>query len=307
MNDRIAGLIKRPFVIVGAGQVGSAIARALNRKNLNVAVVISRSHSNAASLATDVGADIAATHVASIPAAPCNIICAVPDNAIDELARSMAGVRRDWLHTIVVHTSGAHSSRLLDPVREIGALTGSFHPLMTVADGSEEDIFSGCLFGVEGDKLVVGVAERLAEIMGASTITIDADSKGAYHLGASIVSNFMVALFGMANDVLATAGLSHLEAGDLYGQLARQTVDNVTSMSHANALTGPIARGDTETIDVHLRFMRERIPQLLPVYSSLATETVRLAVKAGKIDSERARKVLDLIHKALLPSLDEES
>lgn len=306
MEERFTGSINRPFVIIGAGNVGNALGRALHACELNVAVVISRSHPDATVLASATGAGVAATHVASIPSQPCNIVCAVPDNEILPLAESMASVRRDWLHSIVFHTSGAHSSKLLDPVRELGALTASFHPLLSIPDGTAPDMFKGCSIGIEGDKRAVAMAEKLAIAIGATPITISPESKAAYHLGASIVSNFTVALFGMAHDVLSTAGLSDVDVNKLYGHLARNTIENISEMGHGAALTGPIARGDTDTVEIHLQFMRENAPQLMPVYSSLATETVRLAVKAGKIDSERARQVLDLVHKALLPSLDQD-
>ncbi len=304
MEEKALGMVRRPYVLVGAGNVGNAIGRALSKSGLTIEAVISRSHSDATELAETVGAAIASTHVASIPKVPCNIICSVPDNEIPSVAQELSKVQREWLYTVVMHTSGARSSTDLDVVRDQGALTASFHPLKSIPDGTVDNILKGSVVGIEGDKLASEMATSLARLLGANPVNISRPTKAPYHLGAAVVSNFIVTLFGMANEILVTAGFTDLTAEELYGSLAENTVDNIRALGPGSSLTGPIARGDTDTIELHLEFMREHLPQMMPVYSSLATETVRLAVKAGKIDGEKAREVLDSIHKALLPSID---
>ncbi|NND71045.1 MAG: DUF2520 domain-containing protein [Rhodothermales bacterium] len=303
MSEAATGIIKRPYAIIGAGNVGNALGRAIHIAGFRIAAVINKSHPDAVDLAKAVSADIVSTDIRSLPKEPCTIICAVPDNALVEVADALSTVPREWSGCIVMHTSGARASSVFQNLRKRGAGCASFHPLKSIPDGREAAVLADAIVAIEGDTIAVDVATSLARLLHMRPIAISEASKPAYHLGASIASNFVVTLFGMINEVLAAAGFSDLSAGELYGMLSQKTIDNIAALGPGAALTGPISRGDTETVKIHLQYLRANLPHLLPVYASLSTETVRTAVKAGKIDSDQARTVLDIVHNALLPSL----
>ena len=291
-------------MIIGAGNVGNALGRALRSAEFTVSAVISRSHVDAIGLAEHLNAEVAATHVSSISKTPSNILCTVPDNEIETVAQALAELQRDWVGSVVMHTSGAKSSRSLKAVADRGALVASFHPLKSVPNGTIPAVLADSIVAIEGDQPAVSMATSLARLLHMRPMEILESEKPAYHLGASIASNFIVTLFAMANEIIKDSGFSDLSSGELYGMLAANTVDNVGALGPGAALTGPIARGDTKTVQIHLTYLQENLPHLLPVYSSLATETVRVATKAGKIDADSARTVLDTIHQALMPSID---
>lgn len=222
--DRIA--------VIGAGRLGSALARALRSASLDVQGPLRRGESPA-------------------PDATLVLLC-VPDGAIAEAAAAIpAG-------PLVGHCSGA---------TELGTLDFSLHPLMTVpADG--ETVFRGATAAVAGHPAAAALADRL----GMVAITVDDDDRAAYHAAASMASNFLVTLECAAERVAAGAGVGRASLVPL----VRATVENWAQQGPA-ALTGPIARGDTATVERHRAVLEARTPTLLPLYDALAAATREMA------------------------------
>lgn len=182
------------------------------------------------------------------------VLLCVPDAAIAEVADSIAP------GPLVGHCSGATT---LEPLA--GHRAFSLHPLLTVpADGVPD--FHGVPCAVAGDEIAVWLATTLGM---KPLVVADAD-RAAYHAAASMASNFLVTLEVAAERVAATAGLSR---EDLL-PLVRATVDNWAALGAA-ALTGPIARGDHETVARHREALAERAPDLLDLYDTLAEATRR--------------------------------
>jgi predicted short-subunit dehydrogenase-like oxidoreductase (DUF2520 family) len=182
------------------------------------------------------------------------VLLCVPDGAI---AQAAAGVARG---PVVGHCSGATT---LEPLA--GHRAFSLHPLMTVpADGPT--VFAGASAAVAGDP----IAGRLAETLGMTPIEVADEDRAAYHAAASMASNFLVTLETAAERVASTAGVQRASLLPL----VRATVDNWARQGAA-ALTGPIARGDTATVERHRKALGERTPDLLALYDALAEVTAR--------------------------------
>ncbi len=176
------------------------------------------------------------------------VVLCVPDRSIAEAAATIPP------GPAVGHTSGATT---LEP---LGTHRGfSLHPLMTVPFGADVD-FDGVACAVAGDPVASTIALRL----GMRPIVVPDADRPAYHAAASIASNLLVVLEQAAARVGATAGL---DRADLL-PLVRATVENWGRLGAA-ALTGPIARGDTATISLHREALRERTPELLPLYDAV--------------------------------------
>lgn len=176
------------------------------------------------------------------------VLLCVPDRVIGEVATTIP------VGPLVGHCSGATT---LEPLA--GHDCFSLHPLMTVPAGIFTD-FRDVPCAVAGH----AVAEVLASRLGMRPIRVRDADRAAYHAAASMASNFLVVLEDAAEQVAATAGLARADLAPL----VRATVENWCRQG-PDALTGPVVRGDQETISAHREALRDRTPALLPLYDAM--------------------------------------
>ncbi|MDT0632561.1 Rossmann-like and DUF2520 domain-containing protein [Rubrivirga litoralis] len=288
------------FALVGAGAVGRALGLRLAAAGHAVAGVVSRTRASASALADVLGAPVASDRLADLPAAPLVALC-VPDGEIAGVARALAGLDRAWGGAVVLHTSGATPASALGSLAAEGARTLSFHPLQTVPGGAGAAVFDGVTVGVEGGAEGVAAGAALAEALGMRPLVVPTAAKPLYHLAAATASNLVVALLAVAQEVLASIDVGRDDAAAMLAPLVRGTVENVLASSPEASLTGPVARGDLETLEAHGRALRTRLPHLVPAYAALSVEAVRVAVRAGRLPAERAEAVLALLEQMAAP------
>jgi predicted short-subunit dehydrogenase-like oxidoreductase (DUF2520 family) len=221
------------------------------------------------------------------------VFLTVPDDAIAPLARGIA-----WpLECSAVHCSGVASVDLLAPAIEARAQAGVFHPLQTFATAAQaERNMPGSAFGIEAtaDDLLAILGE-MAEAIGGTPIEI-AGEKAIYHASAVVASNYTVTLLDIATGLWEALGLSREDGLKALLPLVRGTIENLDTVGLPQALTGPIARGDTGTIARHLDALGRVAPEILPVYKELARRTIPIArARGGLADeaAERLREILD--------------
>jgi predicted short-subunit dehydrogenase-like oxidoreductase (DUF2520 family) len=185
------------------------------------------------------------------------VLLCVPDRAIAEVAAGIA--TGPW----IAHVSGATPLAALDPHRRRFGL----HPLQTFTRDRGAEQFDGAYAAVtaESDE-AADVAGWLARTLGLEPFALADGKRVAYHAGAAIASNYLVTLRRAAGSLLEAAGAPP-EARD---PLMRRTIEN------GFELTGPIARGDWDTVDAHLAAIRAERPQLEPMYVALAETTKAL-------------------------------
>jgi predicted short-subunit dehydrogenase-like oxidoreductase (DUF2520 family) len=240
------------LAIVGRGRVGTAFARALRAAG-DTRFVISG----------PLGRGETAGGVDAV------LLC-VPD---DEIARAAAAIAPGPL---VGHCSGATGLDVLAPHEAYG-----LHPLMTVTTAGAQ--FAGAGAAVAGSTpRALAIAQALADALGLVTVRLAESDRPAYHAAASIASNFLVTLEGMAERLGATAGLTRAQLVPL----VRATVENWATLGARDALTGPVARGDHGTIARQRTAVAERTPELLEPFDVLVAATRELAGAA--IPSGRA-------------------
>jgi predicted short-subunit dehydrogenase-like oxidoreductase (DUF2520 family) len=231
------------ITIVGAGRLGTALAAALAAAGYDVLGPLGR------------GAESGAAST---------VILCVPDGEIASAAAALRGVstRRDLL---VGHCSGATGLDVLAPHEAF-----SLHPLMTVPPGAARSVFSGAGCAIDGTTpRALAAAEELATVLGMRATQVADEDRVAYHAAASIASNFLVTLEGAAERLAATAGVDR----ELLAPLVRAAVENWAARGAEDALTGPIARGDEETVARQRAAVEERTPDLLPLFDALVDAT----------------------------------
>lgn len=265
---------KYEIAIIGAGTLASALARALHSKEYRVSEIVSRSNPQSLRRARILASRIqssATTIQAAEMSADIVWIC-VPDDAIAALAEQMTD-ERDWRGKIVVHSSGALSSDTLELLRRKGAEVASAHPLMTFVSSSQPKL-KGVPFALEGTAKALTAVETIISDFEAHAFRIARTEKAAYHAFGFFSSPGIVALIAAAIEVGKLAGLEGKRVRALMEPIVRQTIDNCFRTSPQQAFSGPVRRGDVETIRKHLKVLDEH-PDLLDLYGSL----VRIALK----------------------------
>jgi predicted short-subunit dehydrogenase-like oxidoreductase (DUF2520 family) len=192
---------------------------------------------------------------------------------------------------VVLHLSGLLDRTALESLAPTGAGLGSFHPLQTVADPlTAYARLLGSYAGIEGDARAEREGEALATSLGMHPVRLTREAKPAYHAGAVFASNFVVALAGVAERLARSAGVPPDEAPRLDLPLLRGAVANLDA-GPAGALTGPILRGDVDTIAAHLAALGPNDGEL---YRQLGLATLPLAEQAG-LSPEAASRVRELL------------
>jgi predicted short-subunit dehydrogenase-like oxidoreductase (DUF2520 family) len=157
-----------------------------------------------------------------------------------------------WKGKIAFHSSGVLTSDKLASLRRKGSHVASVHPLMTFVRGSIprlEDV----PFFVEGDQPAVRVAHNIIRDLGGTVVRVRKQDKAAYHAFATMICPLLVSLLASSEAVALLAAISHREARRRMMPIIRQTFENYTGLGPAAAFSGPIVRGDAETIRLHLR------------------------------------------------------
>jgi predicted short-subunit dehydrogenase-like oxidoreductase (DUF2520 family) len=245
--------------IVGPGRVGGSLASALASGGHKV-----RSFGREDDLAALEGSDV--------------VIVAVPDAAVAEMVARCRDQVPD--RTLIVHTCGLLGLEVFEG-RE---MAGCVHPATPIS--TREEALDGVWFGVTATPAAKQRCEELVEAIGGRYAHIPSDQRVSYHAALVHASNHLVALAADAESLLA-------DASPMLVPLLERTVSNISRLGVQEALTGPVSRGDAETVLEHLKALPT---QIAASYRENARRTLELAVAAGRLDAEgaeRVRKVLD--------------
>jgi predicted short-subunit dehydrogenase-like oxidoreductase (DUF2520 family) len=285
----LPGMRARPGItIVGAGNLANALAVSLRHAGYKIEGVMARSRGaslrKAQKLAKETG-----TRAVVVPALTHAAVVwfCVPDSQIAHAARSLAK-ETDWRKKVALHSSGALTSDELGALRRRGAAVASVHPLMTFVRDSRAPLVE-VPFAIEGDGVAVKVARGIVNDLGGRAYPIRKTDKAAYHAWGMFASPLFTALLATAEQVAAVAGVKPKEARWRMIPILRQTLANYAAFDAAAAFSGPIVRGDVDTVKRHLRVLSE-VPAAREVYLALAQAALQY-LPAKKKDS--LRKALD--------------
>jgi len=269
--------------IIGAGRLGTALARALSSHGYPIRSVVARRLQNArkaARLLDDKAATFAANQIGLLPQADLFLI-STPDDQIAEVTAKLTKLRLAGKPT-ALHTSGALSAEVLAPLRAKGWSTGSIHPLMSVSDWKSS--IEGAFWSVEGDQRAVRLGKAIVRDLGGESFSIRSEDKPLYHAAAVMSSGNVTALFDVALEMLVECGLTRQTARRILQPLLESTVHNLKTKDPAQALTGTFSRGDVETVKRHLAALKGRnLADALELYCSLGKRSLKLTKKGTRI------------------------
>ncbi len=269
--------------VIGAGRVGRTLARLwADSRALEIQDVLARTARSGRNAVSFIGSGRAASKLADMRAADVWLI-APPDGAIAPCEKMLAARGLLRKGDVVFHCSGALSSSVLGAAARAGARVASVHPLKTFADPREAvRTFGGTYCAVEGDRAALTVLRPAFARIGARMIGIDAERKVIYHAASVLVCNDLTALLEAGVIAYGKAGIARAYALRMMESLVRETVDNVFRLGTVRALTGPVARGDVETVRRHLAALEAGDSRIAAVYRDLSALAIDLASAQGR-------------------------
>ncbi|MEO4038178.1 DUF2520 domain-containing protein [Micrococcaceae bacterium Sec6.3] len=283
--------------VIGAGRVGAVLGAALRNAGHTVTGVHAVSEASR-TRAEALLPDVPVLEVPEILRRSEMVLFAVPDDVLGELVAGLVAAGHVQASHLLVHTSGRYGVGVMGPVRAAGAIPLAIHPAMTFT-GLSLDLarLRDCVFGVTADPVVLPVAQALAVEMGGEPVVIKEADRAVYHAALSHGSNHLVTVTAQAAQLLRQIGMADTER--LLRPLLSASLENALADGD-DALTGPVARGDVETVRAHRDTLRELVAEGMPAdvldtWEALAAATARRAAARGALRDEAAARVLDVL------------
>jgi predicted short-subunit dehydrogenase-like oxidoreductase (DUF2520 family) len=261
--------------ILGAGRVGTALGRLLFEKGWRIGAVVTLSQKTARAAIETIGSGASKVAIDPEVFAADVILITTPDREIVRVARSLARIARTYklAKKVILHTNGALDRSVLAPLEKLGAETGSLHPLQTFSSKAVPEL-KGCICAIEGTPAALRIARQICLELGCIPVVIAPRAKPAYHAAAALAAGHLLAIEEAATRILMAIGFSRSDAVRALLPLTRQTLENFERVGANAAWTGPLARGDMETVREHEKALRE----FAPVYEEAYKTISRLAL-----------------------------
>lgn len=266
--------------IIGAGRLGTTLAVALDAKGYSIRSLVARRPASARKAASFLDGDVQSLAVKQLDLLrPADLfLITTPDDQIATVAAQLARLEVAKRTPAALHTSGALSAEALAPLRDRGWHTGSIHPLISVSDAPKDiATLEGAFWSVEGDKAALRIGKAIVRDLGGKSFSIRSEDKPLYHAAAVMSAGNVVALFDVAIEMLVQCGLKRSEAQRILLPLIASTVRNLETKDPVDALTGTFARGDVETVKLHLASLkRHKLADALDLYRLLGKRSLKL-------------------------------
>ena len=281
----------KSLAIVGAGRVGRALGRRLHETGWKVTLVAARTQASAKSAVRFIGDGRPTVGIPATLATAATILLTVPDDAIAPATMELArNVGQELRSKVVLHTSGALDSSVLEPLRQYGAVVGAMHPLQTF-NGVSVPPLAGKVFAIEGDELAVRMARRIARSLGGVPVGVSAAKKPLYHAAGPFAASLILAMEEAGVRMFMSAGFKRREAQRALLSLTRQVLENYEKLGPQKAWTGPLARGDFRVVAAHEETLSQLQPEFLDAYRAVS----RLAAQVLSHDPAAMLRELDAI------------
>src|SRR6266699_4230909 len=261
--------MEKTLAIIGAGRVGRTLGRRLRELGWQIGAVVTRSEASARRAVRFIGAGKACAGMTRQILASRVILVATPDEEIAVVAQELARIGEEELRgRVILHTSGAMDSGVLDAVQERGGTGGSLHTLQSFS-GVAVPSLEGKVFTIEGEPRAVRVARRIARALGGSPVRIAGSKKLLYHAAAVMAASHVLTVEEAATQLLVSLGMRRSEAVRALLPLMRQVLENFERLGPRAAWTGPLSRGDYKVVKAHLEALRDSPEEFAEAYDAL--------------------------------------
>jgi predicted short-subunit dehydrogenase-like oxidoreductase (DUF2520 family) len=285
-----SGAPRLRVAVIGVGRVGSVLGAALSRAGHFVAAATGVSNESVRR-AQRLLPEVALMPADEAAALADLVLITVPDDQLAGLIGGLASTQSWRAGQLAVHTSGAHGIGVFAPATAVGVVGMALHPVMTFA-GRPEDLqrLEGAAFGVTATDEFRPVAETLVIELGGEPVWVPESARPRYHAALSMGSNHLVTLVNDAADVLRSSGIDNPRR--LLSPLLSAALDNALRLGD-DALTGPISRGDSDTVRAHIAALRGTM--FLNPYLAMAIRTMQRARSAGRLTEAQCAALLEAI------------
>ncbi len=264
--------------IIGPGRLGQALGKVLRQAGVPVRLVAGRERRRAERAVRFIGGGRAVAWGDPEIAEAAVVVLTVADSAIGPVARQLAGLRSDWRGRVTLHTCGSLGPEALQPLRARGAAVGVLHPFQAVPQPSAgARSLRGCYWNVDGDAPARTVARQWVKRLDGRHFRILPGRQALYHLAAFLVCPTTLTLMDQSEKWLRRAGVPRRMIRGMLAQFVSETARNYQAFGGRRALTGPVVRGDWQTVRKHLRVLRRGAPETVDAYSALVGLMARLA------------------------------
>jgi predicted short-subunit dehydrogenase-like oxidoreductase (DUF2520 family) len=279
--------------VVGGGRVGAVLAAALRAAGHEISAVAGESAASRTRIETLLPG--VRVDKPTAVARSCDLLLlTVPDDMLGNVVTMLSAAGAIRTGQYVVHTSGKHGLAVLAPAAARGARVLAMHPAMTFT-GTDLDLarLPGCVFGVTAAENTRALARTLVDDLAGRLVWVDEDKRTLYHAGLAHGANHLVTVVAQAMDLLRASGAEDPAA--TLRPLLTAALDNALTYGDA-ALTGPIVRGDVETVRAHLADITATSPATLEAYIAMARATANRAVLDGRLLPIRAAKLIGILN-----------
>jgi len=269
----------RTVSIVGAGRVGISLGTHLRKLGWRIGAVVTRSKSTARAAVRRIGAGKPFDRPAEDVCAADLILFATPDDVLPAIARELARkASAGCKGKIVLHTSATLDRSALAALAQLGASTGSLHPMQAFG-GKVVPKLKGVIFGIEGDAKARRLAQSIAKSLEGIPVVIETADKPAYHAAAVMAGGSIYPVLEAGLQLLISVGFTRERASQTLVPLLRQIFDNIERIGPRAAWTGPLSRGDYAVVAKHMDALRRYPPEFRKSYAALALLAARVLSK----------------------------
>lgn len=220
------------------------------------------------------------------------IFLTVPDDQIKPVVSELAAAEVKWDGRSVIHCSGNLTSGEFAVLKERGAMAASMHPIQTFTQGDGADRFQGITVSLEGDQELLSKLSEWVHKMGAKPVFLNIEQKRMLHLSAVFACNYLTSLLRQSDKLLEDSGIEM----DLYllKPLILQTLDNIFEKGVQKSLTGPISRGDVQSVRKHIEMIKDD-SSLSLLYRSLGLEALKITEERGGLSVEELAQLKEIL------------
>jgi len=282
---------------IGCGKVGMTLARGLRIGGYQIGKIICKHQENANKARKFIGAGEAGTDLISAVDSGSVHFITTNDNSIGSVVEL---IEREGPASLTdhyfFHTSGAISSKILEPLQDKGAEVASVHPLQVFANPAKAlETLPGIYYAIEGTDRAMALAVQMVAHLQGKLLLIPTGRKVLYHVAGVFAANYLMVLVALALSIMEDLGEAPEDSYQAFLPLMVSALQNVEEFGVGGALTGPITRGDSDTIKKHLEALQELRPEIVRVYKVLGQQALDIALRGSRISPERAGELRDLL------------
>lgn len=284
--------LRENITIIGAGALGTNLALALYQQNYTIKGIFNRTVVKAQRLAEQVKAEYTGKFPQSTVELGDIIFLCVPDDQLKIVTHQFVEKFENLEGKYFVHCSGARGASEIKDLKTKNAFIASFHPIQTFVSETRPKIFKNTNISLQGDEPVVKKLVGIADSLQAAPFIVSEEDKLLLHIAAVFACNYMVTVSQAAVQTIRQTSDPKNITLDKILPLMIQTLNNIQEIGPEKSLSGPLKRGDTQTIEAHFNALKNQ-PDLISLYKALGKFTL---TNITKKESDNPEGYNELIH-----------